>query len=162
MNTLEASGQWTFKRADGQPATDMTDAATGTEEDLAWTDEAVAQQNKLSSWLNKERRDNQALQRENQVLQDRVAKLLRERKQQQLAMDKEREKMKVRYRLSPGKPYGLFLQPLFLRRCVNSDTVDMTWCILTGVGVGSQPIAKRCTEAGPSAKRSCSEVRVLG
>eukprot|EP00750_Incisomonas_marina_P014648 INCI1773.1.p1 GENE.INCI1773.1~~INCI1773.1.p1 ORF type:complete len:162 (+),score=41.45 INCI1773.1:256-741(+) len=106
VSTLEKSGQWTFKKANGQPATDMTDACVGTTDDphdeLAWTDAAVDENRRLQSINVREKQKSAVLRSENKSLRSDVKSLRRqlevsdyEKKKMQLTMEKEREKMQA-------------------------------------------------------------------
>ena len=120
MSTLEKSGQWTFKKANGQPATDMTDACVGTTDDphdeLAWTDAAVDENRRLQSINVREKQKSAVLRSENKSLRSDVKSLRRqlevsdyEKKKMQLTMEKEREKMQVR---CPPHEHGNLLPTL--------------------------------------------------
>ena len=95
VSTLETDGHWTFKKANGMVATDTSDACVGTGADLAWTDEATAENQKVMAIQRKSQRENEELRRENRSLQRKIDMLLQEREKQNVKLQEDKEKMKV-------------------------------------------------------------------
>ena len=99
VSTLQTTGEWTFAKANGQPATDMADAAVGTSDDphdeLAWTDAAVQENERLRASHTRAQSKVASLRAENKTLRRKLQASEKERDNLQRSMDMEREKMKV-------------------------------------------------------------------
>jgi len=104
VSTLETTGQWTFKKADGRPATDTADAAVSTSDDLygqlVWTDAAKEENDYLRTQNHKSSGDNKLLKEENMKLRRQLKASEYEKRELQSSLKEEKDKMAVRSRVA--------------------------------------------------------------